>query len=74
MLWPDGQVTVPVSTVKVFEGDVKVIAPPGPYDDAAQWGRFLRLLNAGIAGSVPPPLPRITSASSFTSTAAAAGA
>jgi arabinogalactan endo-1,4-beta-galactosidase len=50
MLWPDGQVKVPVSTVKVFEGDVKVIAPPGPYDDAAQWGRFLRLLNAGIAG------------------------
>jgi len=30
MLWPNGQVKVPVSTVKVFAGDVQVIAPPEP--------------------------------------------
>jgi arabinogalactan endo-1,4-beta-galactosidase len=35
-LWPDAQVKVPLSTVKVFEGDVRVINPPEPYDDARQ--------------------------------------
>jgi arabinogalactan endo-1,4-beta-galactosidase len=50
MLWPDGQVKVPLSTVKVFEGDVTVMAPPEPYDDARQWDRLVRLLKADIAG------------------------
>jgi len=50
MLWPDGQVKVPVSTVKVFAGDVKVIAPPEPYDDAKQWSHLIRLLNADVRG------------------------
>ena len=31
LLWPDGQVKVPLSTVKVFSGDVTVITPPEPY-------------------------------------------
>jgi arabinogalactan endo-1,4-beta-galactosidase len=50
MLWPDGQVKVPLSTVKVFEGDVTVMAPPEPYDDARQWNHLVRLLQADIAG------------------------
>ena len=50
MLWPDGQVKVPPSTVKVFEGDVTVMAPPEPYDDARQWDHLVRLLKADIAG------------------------
>jgi arabinogalactan endo-1,4-beta-galactosidase len=50
MLWPDGQVKVPVSTVKVFAGDVKVIAPPEPYDDEKQWDHLIRLLNADVRG------------------------
>ena len=50
MLWPDGQVKVPVSTVKVFEGDVTVMSPPEPYDDATQWDHLIRLLKADIAG------------------------
>lgn len=50
MLWPDGQVKVPVSTVKVYEGDVKVIQPPQPYNDARQWNHLIRLIKAGIAG------------------------
>ena len=50
MLWPDGQVKVPVSTVKVYEGDVKVIQPPQPYHDAKQWNHLIRLIKAGIAG------------------------
>jgi arabinogalactan endo-1,4-beta-galactosidase len=50
MLWPDGQVKVPLSTVKVFEGDVTVMSPPEPYDDARQWDHFVRLLKADIAG------------------------
>ncbi len=50
MLWPDGQVKVPVSTVKVFAGDVQVIAPPKPYDDDKQWARLVRLLNADVRG------------------------
>ena len=57
-LWPDAQVEVPLSTVKVFEGDVKVIKPPQPYGDAAQWDRFARIVKAGVRGvrsaSFPP--------------------
>jgi arabinogalactan endo-1,4-beta-galactosidase len=49
-LWPDAQVKVPLSTVKVFEGSVKVIAPPEPYDDERQWGRLIRILNAAVRG------------------------
>ncbi|MGA9777097.1 MAG: glycosyl hydrolase 53 family protein [Verrucomicrobiia bacterium] len=50
MLWPDGQVKVPLSTVKVFGGDVTVIKPPDPYDDAGQWAHLIRLLRADISG------------------------
>jgi arabinogalactan endo-1,4-beta-galactosidase len=50
MLWPDGQVKVPLSTVKVFQCDVKVIRPPEPYDDAKQWNHLIRLIKAGISG------------------------
>jgi arabinogalactan endo-1,4-beta-galactosidase len=50
MLWPDGQVKVPLSKVKVFGGDVKAIKPPGPYNDARQWDHLIRLIKAGIRG------------------------
>jgi arabinogalactan endo-1,4-beta-galactosidase len=50
MLWPDGQVKVPLSKVKVFSGDVKVMSPPEPYDDAKQWDHLVRLIKAGVAG------------------------
>jgi arabinogalactan endo-1,4-beta-galactosidase len=50
MLWPDGQVKVPPSTVKVFGGDVTVIKPPEPYDDARQWDHLIRLLKADVSG------------------------
>ncbi|HEV2435545.1 MAG TPA: glycosyl hydrolase 53 family protein [Verrucomicrobiae bacterium] len=50
MLWPDGQVKVPLSTVKVFGGDVTVIKPPEPYDDARQWDHLIRLLKADARG------------------------
>jgi arabinogalactan endo-1,4-beta-galactosidase len=49
-LWPDAQVKVPHSTVKVFSGDVVVITPPEPYDDAKQWDHLLRVLKAAGAG------------------------
>jgi arabinogalactan endo-1,4-beta-galactosidase len=49
-LWPDGQVKVPLSTVKVFAGDVRPIPVPQPYDDAIQWEHLTRLINADIAG------------------------
>ena len=49
-LWPDAQVKVPLSTVKVFSGDVVVIAPPEPYDDAKQWDHLIRILKAAGAG------------------------
>ena len=49
-LWPDAQVKVPLSTVKVFAGDVRVIAPPEPYDDDKQWGHLIRILNADVRG------------------------
>jgi arabinogalactan endo-1,4-beta-galactosidase len=50
MLWPDGQVKVPLSTVKVYQGDVKVIVPPQPYDDVKQWQHLIRLLKAAAEG------------------------
>ena len=61
MLWPDGQVKVPLSTVKVFGGDVTVIAPPEPYDDARQWDHLIRLIKAGISGvrSVTTPQDQV---------------
>jgi arabinogalactan endo-1,4-beta-galactosidase len=49
-LWPDAQVKVPLSTVKVFSGDVVVIKPPEPYDDTKQWGRLIRVLKAASTG------------------------
>jgi arabinogalactan endo-1,4-beta-galactosidase len=49
-LWPDAQVTVPLSTVKVFDSTVKPIKPPQPYDDVKQWDRLTRILAAGIRG------------------------
>jgi arabinogalactan endo-1,4-beta-galactosidase len=58
MLWPDGQVKVPVSTVKVFAGDVKVIAPPEPYDDDKQWDHLIRLLNADVRGVRSATVPK----------------
>ena len=57
LLWPDAQVRVPVSTVKVFSGDVTVIKPPEPYDDAKQWNRLIRVLKAagdGVRSAVTP--------------------
>jgi arabinogalactan endo-1,4-beta-galactosidase len=50
LLWPDAQVKVPVSTVKVYDGDVQVIKPPEPYDDDKQWDRLIRVLKAASAG------------------------
>jgi arabinogalactan endo-1,4-beta-galactosidase len=50
LLWPDAQVQVPVSTVKVYEGEVKPIQAPQPYDDARQWDRFARTIKAGARG------------------------
>ena len=49
-LWPDAQVKVPPSDVKVFEGNVRVIAPPEPYDDVKQWDRLARIFKAGARG------------------------
>jgi len=49
-LWPDGQVAVPLSTVKVFDATVKPIKPPEPYDDARQWDRLCGILAAGARG------------------------
>jgi arabinogalactan endo-1,4-beta-galactosidase len=49
-LWPDAQVKVPLSTVKVFSGDVVVIKPPDPYDDDRQWRRLIRVLKAASTG------------------------
>jgi len=50
MYWPDAQVKVPPSTVKVFAGDVTQIKPPEPYDDAVQWARLIRVIKANAAG------------------------
>jgi arabinogalactan endo-1,4-beta-galactosidase len=49
-LWPDGQVAVPVSTVKVYDATVKPVKVAEPYDDAVQWDRFCGILGAGIRG------------------------
>lgn len=49
-LWPDAQVQVPLSTVKVFDATVKPIVPPQPYDDARQWDRLARITKAGVRG------------------------
>jgi len=49
-LWPDAQVKVPLSTVKVFSGDVVVIKPPEPYDDSKQWAHLIRILKAASTG------------------------
>jgi len=49
-LWPDAQVQVPDSNVKVFEGEVRKITPPQPYDDAKQWDHLARIVKAGIRG------------------------
>jgi len=63
LLWPDAQVKVPLSTVKVFSGDVQPITPPEPYDDEKQWGRLVRILRAAVrgvrAGSGAGVAPRI---------------
>src|ERR1035437_808703 len=60
-LWPDAQVKVPLSTVKVFSGDVVVITPPEPYDDANQWNHLVRVLKAAGAGvrSVTTPADHV---------------
>jgi arabinogalactan endo-1,4-beta-galactosidase len=60
-LWPDAQVKVPLSTVKVFSGDVVVITPPEPYDDAIQWDHLIRVLKAAWAGvrSTTTPADRV---------------
>jgi arabinogalactan endo-1,4-beta-galactosidase len=49
-LWPDGQVAVPLSTVKVFDATVKPIKVPEPYDDVKQWDHFCGILAAGARG------------------------
>jgi arabinogalactan endo-1,4-beta-galactosidase len=62
-LWPDAQVAVPLSTVKVYDTTVKPIKPPEPYDDVKQWDRLCRILAAGARGvreaSVPSDNMRI---------------
>jgi len=49
-LWPDAQVEVPHSTVKVYDQTVRVIKPPEPYDDARQWDRLTRVLKSAALG------------------------
>lgn len=49
-LWPDAQVQVPHSTVKIFSGEVTVIKPREPYDDVQQWDHLTRVLKAAAAG------------------------
>jgi arabinogalactan endo-1,4-beta-galactosidase len=62
-LWPDAQVAVPLSTVKVFDSTVKPVKPPEPYDDVKQWDHLCRILSAGARGvreaSVPSDGMRI---------------
>lgn len=50
LLWPDAQVQVPLSTVKVFSGDVQPIKPHEPYDDVKQWDHLNRILRAAVRG------------------------
>jgi arabinogalactan endo-1,4-beta-galactosidase len=61
MLWPDAQVKVPHSDVKVYSGDVVVITPPEPYDDVKQWNHLIRVLKAASAGvrSVTTPADNV---------------
>jgi arabinogalactan endo-1,4-beta-galactosidase len=49
-LWPDAQVAVPLSTVKVYDDEVKKIIPSQPYDDAKQWSHLIGIIKAGVAG------------------------
>jgi len=49
-LWPDAQVAVPESKIKVFDDTVTKITPPQPYDDAKQWDRLARIIKAGVDG------------------------
>jgi arabinogalactan endo-1,4-beta-galactosidase len=49
-LWPDAQVAVPLSTVKVYDTTVKPIKPPEPYDDVKQWDNLCGVLSAGVKG------------------------
>ena len=65
MLWPDAQVKVPVSTVKVYSGEVQVIKPPEPHDDVKQWNHLIRVLKAASAGVRSATTPATKSASSF---------
>jgi arabinogalactan endo-1,4-beta-galactosidase len=60
-LWPDAQVKVPLSTVKVFSGDVTVITPPEPYNDVKQWNHLIRVLEAAGEGvrSVTTPADHV---------------
>ena len=62
-LWPDAQVAVPLSTVKVYDSTVKPIKPPEPYDDVKQWDHLGRILAAAARGvreaSVPSDNIRI---------------
>jgi arabinogalactan endo-1,4-beta-galactosidase len=60
-LWPDGQVKVPLSTVKVFDGVVQPIKVPTPYDDMQQWSNLIRIIKADAAGvrSVTTPADHV---------------
>lgn len=49
-LWPDAQVAVPLSTVKVFDNTVKPVKPPEPYDDVKQWDNLCGVISAGVRG------------------------
>lgn len=49
-LWPDGQVEVPHSTVKVYDATVRPIPVPQPYDDDRQWDHLTRIIKAGVEG------------------------
>jgi len=60
-LWPDAQVKVPRSKVKVYSGDVVVVKPPEPYDDMKQWNHLIRVLKAASTGvrSVTTPADNV---------------
>jgi arabinogalactan endo-1,4-beta-galactosidase len=49
-LWPDAQVAVPISTVKVYDEEVTKIVPSQPYDDMRQWSNLIGIIKAGAAG------------------------
>jgi arabinogalactan endo-1,4-beta-galactosidase len=49
-LWPDAQVAVPDSKIKVLDQTVTKITPPQPYDDVKQWDHLSKILKAGITG------------------------